>query len=374
MISMKTYWRSYFTSPWVMAVTFVLPLLISLVIWWIFSSNVVRELPIDVVDLDQSHLSRMMIRDYDATPTLSVKSIQPNKEKANQALTRGDNYGYIIIPHDFEKNVMLGKSPKITGFYNGQFILIAKQINSALMQTDMTAQAKLSVIKQLSIKETTWTQAINAAVPIKVQVTPLFNLGSNYNQFLVSAILPAIWQMAVIVGMLWAMQNESMRTGCNSLREWFDKQNRLSIFNFTLVYFCIAMMLGAVLFYFLYGVIGFPFNGSITAFILNMSLMSFACISLGIAIGYGTNDIVKAMSISGAYTAPSFAFLGVTFPVTDMNSLATFWHSILPASHFVRAQIELSNYGDSLVSAFPNIGGLTLFTLPLLLLSLKLKK
>ncbi len=250
MISMKTYWRSYFTSPWVMAVTFVLPLLISLVIWWIFSSNVVRELPIDVVDLDQSHLSRMMIRDYDATPTLSVKSIQPNKEKANQALTRGDNYGYIIIPHDFEKNVMLGKSPKITGFYNGQFILIAKQINSALMQTDMTAQAKLSVIKQLSIKETTWTQAINAAVPIKVQVTPLFNLGSNYNQFLVSAILPAIWQMAVIVGMLWAMQNESMRTGCNSLREWFDKQNRLSIFNFTLVYFCIAMMLGAVLFYF----------------------------------------------------------------------------------------------------------------------------
>ncbi|MDD9175882.1 ABC transporter permease [Aliivibrio finisterrensis] len=371
---MKAFWRSYYSNPWLIAVTFALPLVLSLVIWWIFSSSVVRELPLDVVDLDQSSLSRMIIRDYDATPTLAVRTIQPNVTIANRALKEGDNYGYIVIPHDFERNVMLGKSPQISGFYNGQFILIAKQINSALMQTDMTIQAKLATIKALSTKQSTWTQAINSAVPIKVQVTALFNIGSNYNQFLVSAILPAIWQMAIIVGMIWAMKNESVRNNNNDLREWFDSQTPQNILSFVGVYFLIGMTLGCVLFYFLFGVLRFPFDASILSFLITMGAMTLACISIGIAIGYGTNNIVKAMSISGAYTAPSFAFLGVTFPVSDMNNVAVFWHSILPASHFVRSQIEQANYGYGLVSSFSHVGILLLFTLPLLLLISRLRK
>lgn len=371
---MKTYWRSYFSSPWVITVTFVLPLILSLMIWWIFSASVVRELPIDVVDLDQSSLSRMMIRDYDSTPTLTVRNVQPNVLMANDGLKEGEIYGYLIIPDDFEKQVLLGKSPKITGFYNAQFILIAKQINSALMQTDMTAQAKLSVIKELSTKKTTVSQATNSVMPIQVQVTPLFNLGSNYNQFLVSAILPAIWQMAVIVGMLWAMKLEAGLNEFNSIRQWFLDQKISHLWQFMSVYFCISMLLGCIVFYFLYGVIGFPFNGSLYGLFISMSAMSLACISLGIFIGYMTNDIVKAMSISGAYTAPSFAFLGVTFPVSDMNSLAIFWHSMLPASHFVRSQIELSNYGFTIIDVLPKVGILLLFTSPLVLLTFKLKK
>lgn len=371
---MKAFWRSYFLNPWVMAVTFGLPLVLSLIIWWIFSASVVRELPIDVVDLDQSTLSRMIIRDYDATPTLAIRTIQPNNQIANNALKYGDNYGYIVIPKNFERDVLLGKSPQVSGLYNGQFILIAKQISSALMQTDMTIQAKLATVKALSTKESTWTQAINSAVPINVQVTPLFNLGSNYNQFLVSAILPAIWQMAIIVGMIWAMKNETVRTKKTDLREWFDSQGIHSIIQFISVYFVVGMALGGVLFYFLYGILQFPFDAQIPSFLITMSAMTLACISLGIAIGYGTNNIVKAMSISGAYTAPSFAFLGVTFPVSDMNSVATFWHTILPASHFVRSQIEQANYGYTFGLTLSHLGALLLFTLPLLLLMSRLRK
>lgn len=371
---MKAFWRSYCSNPWLIAVTFGLPLVLSLIIWWVFSASVVRELPIDVVDLDQSSLSRMITRDYDATPTLAVRSIQPNTLIANQALKNGDNYGYIVIPRDFERDVLLGKSPQVSGFYNGQFILIAKQISSALMQTDMTTQAKLAAIKTLSTKTSTWAHAINSAVPIKVQVTPLFNLGSSYNQFLVSAILPAIWQMAIIVGMIWAMKNEMVRSNKNSIREWFDSQTLSSIAQFIGVYFIVGMSLGAVLFYFLYGILQFPFDAQIISFLVTMSAMTLASISLGIVIGYGTNDIVKAMSISGAYTAPSFAFLGVTFPVTDMNGLATFWHSILPASHFVRSQIEQANYGYVFNQTLSHVGILLLFTLPLLLLISRLRK
>ena len=371
---MKMFWRSYCSNPWLIAVTFALPLVLSLIIWWVFSASVVRELPIDVVDLDQSSLSRMIILDYDATPTLAVRSIQPNNEIANQALKRGDNYGYIVIPNHFERDVLLGKSPQVSGFYNGQFILIAKQINSALMQTDMTTQAKLSAVKTLSTKETAWSQAINSAVPINVQITPLFNLGSNYNQFLVSAVLPAIWQMAIIVGMIWAMKAEMVRANCHDIRTWFDSQSIKQILPFISVYFVVAMVLGCLLFYFLYGILRFPFDGQISSFLLTMSAMVLACISLGCTIGYATNDIVRAMSISGAYTAPSFAFLGVTFPVSDMNGLATFWHSILPASHFVRSQIEQANYGYTFIQTTPNLDALLLFALPLLLLMARLRK
>ncbi|MGF1907128.1 ABC transporter permease [Aliivibrio logei] len=371
---MKTLWRSYLSNYWLVAATFGLPVILSLMIWWVFSASVVRELPIDVVDLDQSSLSRMITRNYDATPTLQVRSIQQSIPFANTALKDRHNYGYVIIPANFEKDVLLGKSPKISGFYNAQYILIAKQISSALLQTDMTIQAQLSTIKTLSTHETTWTQAINTAVPINVQITPLFNLGSNYNQFLLSAILPAIWQMAMIVGMIWAMNNAMKIENQSSLRSWFDHQTKNTMMQFVGFYFFIFMFVGSILFVFLYKILGFPFLANIPEFLLIMSAMTLACISLGVLIAYVTNDIVKAMSISGAYTAPSFAFLGVTFPVTDMNTIATFWHSILPASHFVRAQIEQTNYGYNLIQSIPNVMALSLFLVPLLILTARLRK
>ncbi|MCG4788784.1 ABC transporter permease, partial [Roseburia faecis] len=64
---------------------------------------------------------------------------------------------------------------------------------------------------------------------------------------------------------------------------------------------------------------GYPMQGSWLVLTLGLGLASAACVSMG-AFFYGMiRDPARALSLAGAYTAPGFAFMGVTFPVSAMG-------------------------------------------------------
>ncbi|MNG04544.1 ABC-2 family transporter protein [compost metagenome] len=108
-------------------------------------------------------------------------------------------------------------------------------------------------------------------------------------------------------------------------------------------------------------------QGSWLVLTLGLGLASAACVSMG-AFFYGViRDPARALSLAGAYTAPGFAFMGVTFPVSAMGDFAQFWRSLLPISHYVELQVGQANYGLPLDAALPQLGALLLFLLPLLL-------
>ena len=56
-------------------------------------------------------------------------------------------------------------------------------------------------------------------------------------------------------------------------------------------------------------------------------------------------DGARAMSLAAGYAAPAFAFLGVTFPTSQMDQLALFWRSLLPVSHYIELQIGQASIG-----------------------------
>ena len=88
-----------------------------------------------------------------------------------------------------------------------------------------------------------------------------------------------------------------------------------------------------------------------------------------------TLDAARSMSLAGAFTAPSFAFMGVTFPTSDMGSAAQIWRSLLPISHYIEAQIDQVSYGlsawQTTVSFMPTM---LWYGLPLGLILLLIKK
>lgn len=75
-----------------------------------------------------------------------------------------------------------------------------------------------------------------------------------------------------------------------------------------------------------------------------------------------------------AYSAPGFAFMGITFPATDMILPARIWRGLLPASHYIEIQLAQANYGVSPLAAMPQMESLLLFSLLLIPALLKAKK
>ncbi|EHK5441039.1 ABC transporter permease [Aeromonas hydrophila] len=354
-------WRLLWQDPFGRALASWLPLLLMGILCWVFSAGLARDLKIGLVDLDQSLLSRELAFSLDASAGLKVAQQFDSIEAGARALRGGDIYALVVLPSHLERDARQGTQPQVTVFNNGQFILIAKLINSALAQVVGTLNGQVGVLSAMAGGKAL-PGALGQAVPIASQVTALYNINSSYAQFLLSALLPAVWQILVV---LYGI-NALARTDRLGL-DWTTKGVWFGLWRTLLPHVLIGWGWGLGWSLLLFKGFGYPMQGSWLVLTAGLGLASAACVSMG-AFFYGIiRDPARALSLAGAYTAPGFAFMGVTFPVSAMGDFAQFWRSLLPISHYVELQIGQTNYGQPLAAALPQFGALLLFLLPLLL-------
>ncbi|MDL5386460.1 ABC transporter permease [Aeromonas hydrophila] len=358
---MRREWRLLWQDPFGRALASWLPLLLMGILCWVFSAGLARDLKIGLVDLDQSLLSRELAFSLDASAGLKVAQQFDSIEAGARALRGGDIYALVVLPNHLERDARQGTQPQVAVFNNGQFILIAKLINSALAQVVGTLNGQVGVLSAMAGGKAL-PGALGQAVPIASQVTALYNINSSYAQFLLSALLPAVWQILVV---LYGI-NALARTDRLGL-DWTTKGVWFGLWRTLLPHVLIGWGWGLGWSLLLFKGFGYPMQGSWLVLTMGLGLASAACVSMG-AFFYGIiRDPARALSLAGAYTAPGFAFMGVTFPVSAMGDFAQFWRSLLPISHYVELQIGQTNYGQPLAAALPQFGALLLFLLPLLL-------
>ncbi|WP_273767483.1 ABC transporter permease [Aeromonas hydrophila] len=354
-------WRLLWQDPFGRALASWLPLLLMGILCWVFSAGLARDLKIGLVDLDQSLLSRELAFSLDASAGLKVAQQFDSIDAGASALRGGDIYALVVLPNHLERDARQGTQPQVTVFNNGQFILIAKLVNSALAQVVGTLNGQVGVLSAMAGGKAL-PGALGQAVPIASQVTALYNINSSYAQFLLSALLPAVWQILVV---LYGI-NALARTDRLGL-DWTTKGVWFGLWRTLLPHVLIGWGWGLGWSLLLFKGFGYPMQGSCLVLTAGLGLASAACVSMG-AFFYGIiRDPARALSLAGAYTAPGFAFMGVTFPVSAMGDFAQFWRSLLPISHYVELQIGQTNYGQPLAAALPQFGALLLFLLPLLL-------
>lgn len=368
-------WQIIRRDGWLLSCLTWLPIVLALSIWGVFSQGIARDVPIGIVDLSHSEMSRTLSRYYDATSSMAVTQQLQSVQQAEQALIQSDIYAYAVIPANFEEDVYKGLMPQVSVFYNSQTILIGKVINSAFVQAQGTFNAQIGTIANLSHGNQTLSSAMGKAVPIRTQVTPLFNKNSNYAQFLVSAIIPALWQIVVVVSTILILAANHRH---RKLQAWLGTQPAKSIVTTLAPYLPVFMLQGFAFLCWFYLGFEWPMNGSLLTLVIAQFATSIACMIMGGFFFFMTLDPARAMSFAGAFTAPSFAFMGITFPVNDMSSLAQFWRSLLPISHYIELQVSQVSYGadwtTSIQELIPILGYILPFVLMLLLAEKHLKQ
>lgn len=354
-------WRLLWQDPFGRALASWLPLLLMGILCWVFSAGLARDLKIGLVDLDQSVLSRQLAYSLDASAGLKVARQFDSIAEGANALRGGDIYALVVLPDHLERDARQGTQPRVTVFNNGQFILIAKLVNSALAQVVGTLNGQVGVLTAMADGKAL-PGALGQAVPINSQVTALYNLNASYAQFLLSAILPAVWQILVVLYGL----NALARTDRLGL-DWTTRGVWFGLWRTLLPHVLISWGWGLLWTLLLFKGFAYPMHGSWLMLTVGLGLASAACVSMGAFFYAVIRDPARALSLAGAYTAPGFAFMGVTFPVSAMGDFAQFWRSLLPISHYVELQIGQTNYGQPLAAALPQFGALLMFLLPLLL-------
>ncbi|WP_373943137.1 ABC transporter permease [Vibrio chagasii] len=364
-------WAIVRKDKWLLSCLTWIPLLLTASIWLIFSQGIARDLPVAVVDLEHSQISQQFTRLVDASPTLQVTQKYSSASEAAKAMIERDIYGYVVIPRHFDRDLYLGLNPQVSVFYNSQFILIGKLVNSALLQAQGTFNAQLEVIRQLSHGDTTVQSALGQAVTVQSQITPLFNKNTSYAQFLVSAVIPALWQIMIVVGTILILTANVRARG---LQAWLSHSSVKALASTLTPYVVLFLGFGIAFSFWFYRLLEWPFNGSFMALTIAQLLTVISCIIMGCLFFFLTLDPARAMSFAGAFTAPSFAFMGITFPVTDMNTAAQGWRSLLPVSHYIEVQTAQSSYGVSAAQSLMNLTSMFWYVIPAFIVILLIKK
>lgn len=349
---------------WLLSCLTWVPILVGALLWWIFSQGVLQNLPIGVVDLSHSQFSRQLTRNLDATSALSVTHHYQSITQAKDDLVTSQIYAYVVIPSQLDKEIYRGELPRVTTFYNSQYILVGRLINSAILQAQGTLNAQVEGVKTLAHGGQTPQSAMGQAVPVRTQMMPLFNKNNNYTQFLVSAAVPAVWQIFIVVTTVMILTANYREYGLN--RWLHDRPLRHLIATLT-PYSIIFLLQGIAYLVCFYQFMQWPMHGKLSVIIIAQAVTVIACIIMGCVFYFLTLDPARAMSFAGAFTAPSFAFMGVTFPASDMDTLALIWRSLLPISHYIEVQLTQVNYGLSALQSLRYLLPMLGYVIPLLI-------
>ena len=315
------------------------PLLLFVALALAFHLASPRDLPVAVVDQNHSTLSRQMVRLIDATPEVAVTAEVGTLAEGRRLLLDGRAYAVVLIPPNTERNVLAGRRPEVTFFYNYQLLTPGSLVARAISGAFQTVAAGIAIEARVA-RGADVDSATAAVAPIPIRQSQLFNPSLNYIQFLLAAIFPTVLQIFISVSAALSFAhdrhgggdlNRSIRLGRSLVRTIAGK-----LAPYTITY--LAVLWGADII--LVGLMGADFNGDLALHIVSGIVFVAAAQLLGTVAALAATNSIAALAAVGIITGPAFGFTGVTLPSLSMNAFSELWAQALPINSYLMIRID----------------------------------
>jgi ABC-2 type transport system permease protein len=331
-----------------------MPLIIFLALAVVFAPGLPRDLPVAVVDLDGSSLSRQIVRMVDGASDVDVTERVPTLSEARQALVARRVYAILLIPSQMEQDLQLGQSPEIVIFSNSQFLTAGGIAARSIGTSVLTFSAGVSV-RTLEARGIGIDRALDLVTPIPVQQSPLFNPSLDYIQFLLSSIMPTIMQIFICAAAVLSFSRE--RHSPNGMARLFrlSRTPGRAILGKLMPYTILGMsglLLGDIL---LFSYFGASFRGNVFIFFLNGLIFVLACQALGALIAMIARDTTGALGMMSLIVAPAFGFAGVSFPRFGMSGFSQAWGAVIPLTPYLELRTDQTLRGAPLEYSLPSM-------------------
>ena len=332
------------SNKFLMVMLFIAPIVFSIVVIWTFSAGIPKNLPIAVLDLDNSDITRTITRAIDSTPSAKVRYKVENYNQGYDLIKEGKVYAIIVYPKDFKKDLNRNNTPQIVYYYNNQMILIGsiitKDIQSAVMTLTKSVDAQIRMKKGLA-KDPTLSKINLIRVDEKIKSNPYL----NYSYFLSYAAVAHVFQIFAVLLAVWTLGIEFKE---GTTKEWLKEADNSiisAVFGKLSVYF-IVLFIQMFIVYGGYVIIyGAPFEGNILFTIFSSGIFLLAYQLIGLAFVAVLSNLRFAMSVGAFYTSLGFSLAGMTFPNMGMPLFTRLYSSLLPVRPYVNLLIDQTMKG-----------------------------
>jgi ABC-2 type transport system permease protein len=331
------------------------------------------DLPVAVVDLDNTPVSRKLIRQLDAFGQTRIAMKTNSFTEARIAMQQRHIYGIYLIPENFSALATVGKQAVLSFYVNASYLVPSALLFRDMKTVSVLANASVGLERGLALGHS--EDAIKAQLqPVAVEAHPLGNPWLNYSIYLNTALLPGILQLMIFLITVYSLameikegtSREWLRLGDYSLTRCLTGKLLPQTFLFTLVGFCCCALM--------FGFASFPLENGWWPLLGAMFLLVISSQAVGVFM-MGVLPVPRlGLGIAALFGMIAFSLVGLSFPVSAMHPAIQACANLFPLRHYFLISIDQALYGRDWVYSWVHYASLLGFLALPFLIGRQLKK
>ncbi len=290
-------------------------------------------LPVGVVDLDNTSMSRSLTRKLDGFQMSKVVAHYPSMTEARRAIQRNEIYGFLYIPKGTADKLVASRQPKISYYYSYTTLTAGSMLMKDLKTISTLGSAALGQAT-MRAKGLTDKQIQTLLQPITVDLHMIANPWSNYNAYLSTMMVPGLIMLFIFLISAYSIGTELKFATSKKWMEMADNNITVALLGKflpqTIIWLAIVFGYEWYVFYHL----GFPHLGSPWMLILLGLMQVLSAQGFGI-FAFGLMPSLRmSMSICSLWAVLSISMAGSAFPVMGMDSALQSLSWLFPLRHY----------------------------------------
>ena len=327
-----------------------------------FGKGMPENIPIGVVDQDNSSTSRNFVRQLDATQLGRVVSFGSIAD-ARREMETGRISAYVVIPERFDEEVQAFHCPRMGVYVNAMNPVIggALSYKDILFMVNLTNGAvQREVLRAKGVNE---NEIMARIQPIAIDAHNIGNAPTSYAYYLCNMILTGVLAMSIMLVVSYALASELKYGTSRELMELGGNSASTAVFAKLIPNTLLFTVLGTILQLVLFGPLHYPLKGSIWAMILAMLLLVLAYEAIAVFVVSMVPTLRLSVCISALYSVLGFSFAGFTLPISSLPVALQGMSWLYPLRFYYKFYVQEAIFGTGFAGWWTSAVALLVFLL-----------
>jgi ABC-2 type transport system permease protein len=308
-----------------------------------YRAEIFRDVPIGLVDLDDTDSSRQFARQVDASADVAIVESYPDQPTAQRGIYERNLYGILVIPKYFERDLLHGRGSPVAIYADASYFLIYQRVSGAVSAVAKTMGAEIETARLIGVHVDP-VIASAAADPMPLTAVTLFNPQGGYATYILPAAFVLILQQTLLigVGLLGTYPNPRLEgIGFEAIGATSRVLGRLLAY---LIFETIAFSFYLLAIPYLYGI---PRLGSPLAILAFSVPFVIAVGSLGMVVAKAFRKPLVVQMVFAAIGMPFLFISGFSWPPEAIPEVLRSAALALPSSSAINGLVNISQLGAS---------------------------
>ena len=321
-----------------------LPLFYPVLYTYIYNNETVFEVPVAVIDQDNSYESREFIRAWDASSGVAVVARCADREEARRLLWKKEIYGILEIPADFSHLPVKGEQAHVSLYTDMGGLLNYK----ALLQSASNVAVGMGRLVQVEgLPYASPKQQELTVAPVKMAEVKLFNPQSGYATFIIPAILILVIQQSLLLGVGTLTGTARDRSRLHALLPFNShyKHPFPVVVGKALAYLPIYVFVAIWIFVVVPGMFNLTRIGEKWDFFLFILPFLLACIFFAITLSFLCRERETPFLIFVFTSVPLMFISGISWPAASIPDYWVIFSKIFPSTYGIEGYVKINSLG-----------------------------